>query len=676
MQIRVVIPALLSLLVLGAGCGVIRLGELDPPEGRQMVIGVSIEGNEAVSDGDIADGLATYEDNLSVEGDKPLLDRAKLPVDAQRIESYYAARGFFDARVTDYDVVEVREGLVRVRFTVEEGPPARVTERAWTTLVPEAAGDPEAPARLRDFNEEIPDLVRLEEGDVWTSAAHEATKKALKAALQERGFLFAEVLGDVFVTPATDGGRSARLRYHIAPGPLARMGDIRVTGNRRIPTERILRRVGFEQGDIVEPARLRKTEQDIYALRVFFGVRAEPRRPTLDQALDGRAPTFENIQAIVWNPHVPIEIKIQEMPTQEVETGVGAGVANQRSEVYALGGYRNRNLFGGVRYFEAEARPMLVVLPSFWDKDPSFSPAGTADLAFRQPAFLEEYIELSLRSGYELGVEPGYQSHEVSLSPALSRRFFGILSLTLSYEFQYLNYFNYTGLLQLDAADTMGLAFRDEYFLAYLGQSVELDLRDSIFNPRRGAYAALRLQESIPELGSDFRYLRLSGDLRGYISPLSWFTIAARFGYGQTFPLSGDTPLPARFTAGGPNDMRGFGAGRMGPFLCKEKEEANEGTDDVSCGSAKVFTGGELLLEASLELRFLLPANFGLVAFTDVGEVWASKEGLDWRDFNVAVGPGLRYYTPFGPIRADFGVLVTDPEPGRFQFHISIGQAF
>jgi len=114
----------------------------------------------------------------------------------------------------------------------------------------------------------------------------------------------------------------------------------------------------------------------------------------------------------------------------------------------------------------------------------------------------------------------------------------------------------------------------------------------------------------------------------------------------------------------------------MGPFLCQRDGKSSEGVDDVLCGGGKVFAGGELLLEASVELRFFLPANFGLVAFADFGEVWATKENLDFGELNVAVGPGFRYYTPFGPIRADFGVLVTDPEPGRFQFHISIGQAF
>ena len=54
-------------------------------------------------------------------------------------------------------------------------------------------------------------------------------------------------------------------------------------------------------------------------------------------------------------------------------------------------------------------------------------------------------------------------------------------------------------------------------------------------------------------------------------------------------------------------------------------------------------------------------------------------------DLRVAVGPGLRYRTPIGPVRADFGYQLTpiegllvngEPETRRWRVHFSIGQAF
>jgi outer membrane translocation and assembly module TamA len=73
------------------------------------------------------------------------------------------------------------------------------------------------------------------------------------------------------------------------------------------------------------------------------------------------------------------------------------------------------------------------------------------------------------------------------------------------------------------------------------------------------------------------------------------------------------------------------------------------------------------------------------VVFLDGGNVWTKRWDLNVNDMRYDVGPGLRYQTPIGPIRADLGyqlnpipgLLVNGkPESRRFRFHFSIGQAF
>ena len=75
----------------------------------------------------------------------------------------------------------------------------------------------------------------------------------------------------------------------------------------------------------------------------------------------------------------------------------------------------------------------------------------------------------------------------------------------------------------------------------------------------------------------------------------------------------------------------------------------------------------------------------GAVAFFDYGNVWADAWHLDLTDMHYAVGPGLRYMTPLGPLRVDLGyqlnpidgLLVNgEPEKRRWRVHFSIGQAF
>jgi outer membrane protein insertion porin family/translocation and assembly module TamA len=59
--------------------------------------------------------------------------------------------------------------------------------------------------------------------------------------------------------------------------------------------------------------------------------------------------------------------------------------------------------------------------------------------------------------------------------------------------------------------------------------------------------------------------------------------------------------------------------------------------------------------------------------------------GFTFSDLRYAVGPGLRYQTPVGPIRFDVGyqlnpipglVVNGKPQTRRFRVHFSIGQAF
>jgi outer membrane translocation and assembly module TamA len=95
--------------------------------------------------------------------------------------------------------------------------------------------------------------------------------------------------------------------------------------------------------------------------------------------------------------------------------------------------------------------------------------------------------------------------------------------------------------------------------------------------------------------------------------------------------------------------------------------------------------GGHTMLESSAELRAPVWGNFSAVLFADAGNVWNNAWDFNLNDLRYDVGPGLRYLTPVGPLRLDFGYqlkqipgLLIDgkPEAHRFRVHFSIGQAF
>jgi outer membrane translocation and assembly module TamA len=85
------------------------------------------------------------------------------------------------------------------------------------------------------------------------------------------------------------------------------------------------------------------------------------------------------------------------------------------------------------------------------------------------------------------------------------------------------------------------------------------------------------------------------------------------------------------------------------------------------------------------ELRLAISRNISVVAFIDAGNAWERSWQFELDDLRAAVGPGLRYRTPIGPVRADVGYQLTpidgllidgEPEKRHWRVHFSIGQAF
>ena len=127
-------------------------------------------------------------------------------------------------------------------------------------------------------------------------------------------------------------------------------------------------------------------------------------------------------------------------------------------------------------------------------------------------------------------------------------------------------------------------------------------------------------------------------------------------------------PFFKRYFLGGATNLRGWGRFEVSP---------------LSGGGLPI--GGASFVNLSAELRTPVWRSLGVVLFVDGGNVWQDPWDFKVGDLRYDVGPGLRYQTPIGPIRADLGYQLT-PSPGllvngtsearRVRFHFSIGQAF
>jgi translocation and assembly module TamA len=88
-----------------------------------------------------------------------------------------------------------------------------------------------------------------------------------------------------------------------------------------------------------------------------------------------------------------------------------------------------------------------------------------------------------------------------------------------------------------------------------------------------------------------------------------------------------------------------------------------------------VPTGGRSQVEFALEGRYRF-GNYGVVAFVDAGQVYESQFPR-LSDMRYGIGIGGRFYTNFGPFRADFAVpLGRRKGESKFAVYVSIGQAF
>ena len=188
------------------------------------------------------------------------------------------------------------------------------------------------------------------------------------------------------------------------------------------------------------------------------------------------------------------------------------------------------------------------------------------------------------------------------------------------------------------------------------------DRRDDPVEPHKGVYTTVDLGLAGKFFGSQVNFMRFLARNASYY-PIGKRLVLARsteFGNIYAFNFKGDPleaiPLPERFFGGGGTSHRGFPEEQAGPR-------------DTSTGFP---LGGSALLFNQTELRFpLIGDDIGGVLYHDMGNVYSSIDNLSGRihqrnlqDFDYmvhAVGFGVRYRTPVGPVRLDLGYSVNPP---------------
>jgi outer membrane protein assembly factor BamA len=595
-----------------------------------QVHSVRIEGAKKVEEGDIKKHLLTTENSWVPFSRRQYFEEDAWRTDLRRIEYFYRTQGFYQAKVTGAEVKPHGKHEVDVLAKVEEGDPTRIGSV-------DLQGLEDLPGEDR---KRLLEDVTLQVGQIFMVERWNGLKGKLLHTLQEEGYAAATVEGEVEVGLDT---HAADVTVRIDHGPRYRFGALsvkKVTPS-RVPPWRITEQAAAEAtpGDWYSLKAQGAAEARVFKMGVFGAVKIRPGQP------DPGTLT------------VPLQVDAQESRFHTLSVGGGIAVDQTRQEVRATSSYIDRDFLGGLRRLTLDATAGYAWIPTFYASAASGAQNGvvgslSAELA--QPRLLSSRdLALDTRITLERGIEPAYRYYGGRAKLAVVYTPTNHLTVTPSYNVEY--YRLESGSAQLTGpAPTLLFGCPENCLLSYLEELVEWDLRDDRQEPHRGAYLALSLQEGGGLLGGSFEYLRVVPEVRGYVSFLEEdrLTFAARLKMGTLIPASGNdasSPIVARFYSGG-NDMRGFNSRRLSPqFVVPRPGSTTLGYT--------VPVGGDGLFEASFEVRYNLTGAVVLAAFVDTGFV--TREHLDARAFRddllVAFGGGVRYRTPVGPIRVDFG---------------------
>ncbi len=187
------------------------------------------------------------------------------------------------------------------------------------------------------------------------------------------------------------------------------------------------------------------------------------------------------------------------------------------------------------------------------------------------------------------------------------------------------------------------------------------DRRNDPFNPESGFFLSSVLEWAYPLFNVESDYQRTFTKYQHYIPifPGVTFTTTTRLGLGR-----GRMPIHERFFAGGSNSFRGVGFDELGP------QDPNSNNP----------IGGKAIVLFNFEMTFPLLTKmenlFGNVFF-DTGNVFERRKQVSFINFQNAVGFGLRYRTPLGPIRFELGWNLNAPPGERKPLaFITIGNVF
>jgi outer membrane protein insertion porin family len=650
-------------------------------DGALLVVTFSIERGPRydVARVEVPAGLALPQEQirtlLGVNGGD-LFDEDRFLAGLTRVAEAYRQEGYYamSAEPTYEEVAGASPARASVVLhpMISEGPAGRVA-----AITVERFGTPQV------AESDVRAVLQSRVGEPYVEQTAARDQQVVRRLYLDRGFPAAAVA----IQPTFDGdGRAVTLIVRINEGVRVVIGDISVVGNEQISTRAILEEMRLQSGQPAGTAALEDARRRLVEMGVF-------RRITISMA--ERAPGDTRGHLIV---------NVVESPATTV--GVGGGLEGGRYPRQTPTGTEDRIELSPRGFFEISRRNLggrnRVV--SFFSRvglrpdQGTLDPGEVADGGF---GFTEYRVTGTYRERHPLGWTADLllgvtseQARRTNFNFARQRASAEVLravspdiSVSGRYALEFTRLFD-----EQIAPIDQPLIDRlfPEVRLSLLASGIAWDRRDSPIDSTRGTLITADLELAAPFIGSEVGYLKgftqvsafraLDAGARTVIAGRAMLGVARAFaptvvvvgpGGRELEAVVEDLPASQRFFAGGSTTVRGFQLDRLG---VEEIIDPNG-----------LSLGGNGVIVANVELRRVvtrvLGRDLGVVGFLDGGNVFRRAGDVDLGRLRGTTGFGLRYDSPLGPLRLDFGFKFQtrtysgNPESG-WEYHLSIGEAF
>jgi len=596
---------------------------------RHRLLSITFSGNHYFTSSMLASRLQLQRSGFLTRGK---FSQRMVHDDADSIRGLYLENGFLQADVKPdvSDVNKAKGGEIKIKYEITEGAQTRVAEL-------KIEGD------VTLSQDRLLNVIGSSTGQPYSEVNVASDRNNMLALYYNDGF--PDVRVEAQATPADEPNRM-NLIYRITEGTRVDVLRVLLTGYEHtrygVINREVLVKAGgpLREGDVVE------TQRKLYNLAIFNRVQIAPQNPA------GTDPDKTVVVAVEEGKRYTFGygfgFEVQELPGAGTNP-TGTTLNASPRVILELG---KANLFGRAQSISFKVRASTLEYRGV--------------LTYSAPTFLS-----NPRFHFEI---TGYADKTQDVNTFNSERYEGAVQLvqsaspstTLIYQYFFRHVLVDAASLKISPEEIP--LFSQPTRISGLGVNWVRDRRNNAADATKGSFNTVDVSIAEKAFGSSASFFR------GYVQNSTFtpfwrsfvFARAFRFGVEQTLPGTSEDeiPLPERFFAGGGQSIRGFGLNQAGPR-------------DPDTGFP---VGGLALLEFNQELRFPMKLPFvgnklGGTLLYDAGNVYSDIHNIrfessppsltDLNYFSHTVGAGLRYATPIGPVRIDFGYQLN---PAKFQF--------